>query len=159
MERAICARASPLLLHPQPNHGRQRNETLVAELSYCTCLLAGEKKIRGVAQIRGKGRQEGRQGCSINSNKSSDCAVGLRQELPELGGLAMDWHSEGRGSGRETGMQGKRIWGGLQTIINKDQWESNNKPGEGEWRGGRISCRKGEGNQTGAVDAQGKQVA
>lgn len=49
-----------------------------------------------------KGRQKGgRQGCSINSDKSTDCAAGLRQELPELGGLAIDWHGKEKGGGKE----------------------------------------------------------
>lgn len=52
-------------------------------------LVERGKKICDVAKNWGKGEagREGEiKGCSINSNKSTDCAAGLRQELPELGG-------------------------------------------------------------------------
>lgn len=43
-------------------------------------------------------------------------------------------------------------------ISSKDQWESNNKPGEGG-RGALRSYRKGGRNQTGTAGVEGKQVA
>lgn len=107
---------------------------------------------------REAGRQEGRQGCSINSNKSNDCAARLRQELPELGGLATDWYSEGREAGGKPACKGREFGVGYRPSSIKIN-DSNNKPGERGGRGARTSCRKREGNQTSAVGAQGKQVA
>ena len=97
-----------------------------------------------------------RQGCSINSNKSTNCAAGVRQELPELGGLAIDWHCKEKGGGKENwhareedlglGYKPPSIKINGRVIINLGR------------EGGR-SYRKGERNQTGTAGAQGKQVA
>lgn len=103
------------------------------------------------------GRKGGRQGCSINSSKSNDCAARLKQELTELGGLAVDWHCKEKGGakGNRHAREGNLGYKSSSTKINGRVIIN---PGQGG-RGALRSCRKGEGNQTGSAGTQGKQVA